>query len=190
MIQNAVEGNWDGPGLATVAGRPGGAGGAAQDIVAFLEANKFQGLTVDFEEVPRKSQKDLQTFLTKCRRPSSHGLAIVLAVPLDDDDWAYADYANIADYCCSWPTIEHWDERRPGQHRRSGLVRKNALDKRMKTLDPNRTIVAFGGYGYDWVKGQDTQELTFEEAVFRRGIPRPISNSIRKPQSAFLLCRG
>ena len=35
----------------------------------------------------------------------------------------------------------------------------------MKELDPDRTIVAIGGYGYDWVKGQSAQELTFEEAV-------------------------
>ena len=35
----------------------------------------------------------------------------------------------------------------------------------MQELDPGRTIVAIGGYGYDWVKGHETQELTFEEAV-------------------------
>ena len=35
----------------------------------------------------------------------------------------------------------------------------------MQELDPDRTILAIGGYGYDWVKGHETQELTFEEAV-------------------------
>jgi hypothetical protein len=44
-------------------------------------------------------------------------------------------------------------------------VVQTILDKRMQELDPDRTIVAIGGYGYDWIKGHQTQELTFEEAV-------------------------
>ena len=35
----------------------------------------------------------------------------------------------------------------------------------MKLLDPDRTIIAIGSYGYDWVKGKPAEDLTFEEAV-------------------------
>ena len=165
MIQNAVEGVWDGPGLARLLADPTAREARLNDIIGFLETNKFQGLTVDFEEVPPSSQKDLQAFLGEMSQAlSGHGLALVLAVPFDDDDWAYADYAKIADYLLLMGYDEHWDQSRPGSI--AGQVWfENALDKRMKDLDPNRTIIALGGYGYDWVKGQATQELTFEEAV-------------------------
>ncbi len=65
MIQNAVEGKWDGPGLAKLLADPAARAARLDDIVAFLETNKFQGLTIDFEEVPPKAQKDLQAFLTE-----------------------------------------------------------------------------------------------------------------------------
>ena len=59
---------------------------------------------------------------------------------------------------------QHWNDSSPGSIAGQDWF-EDTLDKRMQELDPNRTIVAIGGYGYDWVKGQPTQELTFEEAV-------------------------
>ena len=157
----------------------------------FSGKNKFQGLTVDFEEVPASAQKNLKAFLTEMSQAlSGHGMALVLAVPFDDDEWPYADYAKIADYLLLMGYDEHWDGSRPGSI--AGQVWfEDALDKRMKDLDPDRTIIAIGGYGYDWVKGQATQELTFEEAVLsaRRLGSR---NRVRpgNEQSALLLHRG
>ena len=63
MIQNAVEGKWDGAGLARLLADPTARAARIDEIVSFLETNKFQGLTIDFEEVPAKSQNDLQDFL-------------------------------------------------------------------------------------------------------------------------------
>ncbi len=41
---------------------------------------------------------------------------------------------------------------------------EHELDKRMRVLAPSRTIIALGGYGYDW-NGSDVDSLTFEDAV-------------------------
>jgi len=115
MIQNAVEGKWDGPGLARLLADPVARAARIDDIVAFLDANKFQGLTIDFEEVPAKSQEDLQDFLTALSSSlTAHGLAMVLAVPFDDDSWPYATYAKIADYMLLMGYDQHWDESAPG----------------------------------------------------------------------------
>ena len=165
MIQNSVDGNWDGAGLAKMLADPATRAARIKDIVTFLETNKFQGLTVDFEEVPPKSQRDLRSFLTEMSQAfHAHALAMVLAVPMDDDDWPYEAYGNIADYVVLMAYDQHWDGGAPGSIAGQDWYEKS-LDKRMKTLDPGRTIIAIGGYGYDWIKGHDTQELTFEEAV-------------------------
>jgi peptidoglycan-N-acetylglucosamine deacetylase len=165
MIQNIIDGQWDGTGLARMLADPAARAERIKDIVAVLEANKFQGLTVDFEEVPPKSQKYLSAFLTEMSQAfSEHGLAIVLAVPFDDEAWSYASYAKIADYMLLMGYDEHWDDGAPGSIAGQSWF-EETLDKRMKELDPAHTIIAIGGYGYDWVKGQPTQALTFEEAV-------------------------
>ena len=165
MIQNAVEGKWDGPGLARLLADPSARMARIDNIVSFLQANKFQGLTIDFEEVPPRSQKDLRDFLSELSSAfTAHGLVMVLAVPFDDDSWPYATYAQIADYLLLMGYDQHWDKSASGSIAGEDWF-ENTLDKRMQELDPDHTIVAIGGYGYDWVKGHETQELTFEEAV-------------------------
>ncbi len=165
MIQNMADEKWDGPGLAKLLADPEARQARLRDIVAFLEVNKFQGLTVDFEELPAKSQKDLQVFLTEMSEAfAEHGLAIVLALPFDDDDWPYATYGKIVDRVLLMGYDQHSDGGAAGSIAAQDWF-EDTLDRRMKELEPSRTIVAIGSYGYDWVKGQPTQNLTFEEAV-------------------------
>ncbi len=165
MIQNAVEGQWDGKGLARMLADPAARDARIQDIVALLDKNKFQGVTIDFEDVPPAAQKNLQLFLTEMAASfATHGYVIVLAVPFDDDHWPYAAYAGIADFMLLMGYDEHWEEGAAGSIAGQSWF-EDTLDKRMKDLDPARTIIAIGGYGYDWVKGKPAEDLTFEEAV-------------------------
>jgi hypothetical protein len=39
------------------------------------------------------------------------------------------------------------------------------LAKRMGELDPAKTIIALGNYGYDWAEGQNAEEVSFQKAV-------------------------
>jgi cellulose synthase/poly-beta-1,6-N-acetylglucosamine synthase-like glycosyltransferase/peptidoglycan/xylan/chitin deacetylase (PgdA/CDA1 family) len=165
MIQNAVQDTWDGNGLARLLADPATRAARIEEIVGFLDKNKFQGLTVDFEEVPAAAQKDLQLFLTEMAAAfAPHQYIIVLAVPFDDDSWPYATYAHVADFMLLMGYGEHWEQGGSGSIAGQSWF-EETLDKRMKALDPNRTIIAIGSYGYDWVKDKRTEELTFEEAV-------------------------
>jgi peptidoglycan-N-acetylglucosamine deacetylase len=165
MIQNAVEGQWDGKGLAKLLADPEARAARLKDIVAFLDKYKFQGLTIDFEEVPASAHKDLQLFLAQMAEAfADRGMVIVLAVPFDDNAWPYAAYADIADFMLLMGYDQHWEEGSAGSIAGQSWF-EETLDKRMKTLDPDRTIIAIGGYGYDWVKGKPAEDLTFEEAV-------------------------
>ena len=164
MIQNAVEGKWDGKGLAKMLADPTARTAHIEAIVAFLDKYKFQGLTIDFEEVPAAAQKNLQAFLTELNAAFAGRYVTVLAVPFADDSWPYAAYANIVDFMLLMAYDQHWEEGAPGSIAGQTWF-EETLDKRMETLDPARTIVAVGSYGYDWVEGQSAEDLTFEEAV-------------------------
>jgi len=165
LIQNAVEGEWNGKGLAKLLADPAARAARIEEITAFLDENKFQGLTIDFEEVPPAAQKNLERFLTEMAAAfAPHKYAIVLAVPFDDDSWPYATYAGIADYLLLMAYDQHWEDGAPGSIAGQSWF-EVTLDKRMQTLDPERTIIAIGSYGYDWVQGQAAEDLTFEEAV-------------------------
>ena len=64
---------------------------------------------------------------------------------------------------------QHYGGGEPGAGRRPGLVRDD-LAKRMETLDPAKTIVALGAYGYDWTLAErqgpgQADAMTFDEAT-------------------------
>src|SRR6476660_7932191 len=42
---------------------------------------------------------------------------------------------------------------------------ENRLAKRMAELNPAKTIIALGSYGYDWEEGQNADEVSFQEAL-------------------------
>ena len=163
IVQNASGDNWDGAGLAKLLGNPTARAALVQNLKTFLDQNKFQGITIDFEEVPPDAQPNLKLFLEELSQAFAKRYTIVLAVPIDDD-WPYQTYANIVDYLLLMGYDEHWSTAKPG-----GIAGQHwfeqALDKRMRTLDPTHTIVALGGYGYDWVKGTPATSLSFQEAV-------------------------
>jgi peptidoglycan/xylan/chitin deacetylase (PgdA/CDA1 family)/GT2 family glycosyltransferase len=165
MIQNAVDGKWDGKSLAKLLADPAARSDRLQELVAFLDKNKFQGLTIDFEEVPASAQQNLQLFLKEMSQAfAERGFVIVLAVPFDDNTWPYSAYAKIVDFMLLMGYDQHWEEGAAGSIAGQSWF-EETLDKRMKDLDPARTIIAIGGYGYDWVKGKPAEDLTFEEAV-------------------------
>ncbi|MDE2308373.1 MAG: glycosyltransferase [Xanthomonadaceae bacterium] len=167
LLQNAADSVWDGPGLARLLADPARRQARIAQIVDFLAANKLQGVTVDFEEVPESAQKNLQTFLSELSGAfAPHGWAIVLAVPFDDASWDYAAYADIVDFELLMAYDEHWAGKDPGSIAGETWF-EDTLDKRMKVLDPDQTIIAIGSYGYDWSRGQNAETLTFQDTMDR-----------------------
>ena len=165
MVQNAVDGRFDGNDLARFLADPTARSARIREMKAFLEANKFQGLTIDFENVPAAAQPNMGSFLHELRDAlAGEGYAVVLAVPFDDPSWPYRSYADVTDFMLLMGYDQHWEGGEPGSIADQSWFEKT-LDKRMQDLDPSHTIVAIGGYGYDWVEGSPTVELSFQEAV-------------------------
>jgi len=165
MIQNSVEGSWDGPGLARLLADPAKRAARLQDIISFLETNKMQGLTVDFETVPGSAQKDLLDFLGELSAEfDKRDWVLLVCVPFDDPDWNYKAYADVADFVVLMAYDEHWEEGAPGSIAGQAWFERT-LDKRMKDLDPAQTIIAIGNYGYDWAPGKPGEDVTYQEAI-------------------------
>ena len=165
MIQNSVEGSWDGPGLAHLLADPARRAARLQEIVSFLDTNKMRGLTVDFESVPAGAQKDLLVFLGELEAEfDKRDWALLVCVPFDDPDWNYQAVSEVADFLVLMAYDEHWEEGSPGAIASQAWFEKT-LDKRMKDLDPAQTIIAIGNYGYDWAPGKPAEDVTYQEAI-------------------------
>jgi cellulose synthase/poly-beta-1,6-N-acetylglucosamine synthase-like glycosyltransferase/peptidoglycan/xylan/chitin deacetylase (PgdA/CDA1 family) len=165
MIQNATLGNWNGPGLAVLLADRARSDALLDQIVKFIAANKFQGVTIDFENVPPAAHKNLEDFLTRMSAAfAPHDWIIAQAAPFDDDSWPYKAFANIVDYTVLMAYDQHENSSAPGAIAGQQWFEKT-LDKRMRQLSADSTIVAIGSYSYDWVKGGPTMGASFEDTM-------------------------
>jgi cellulose synthase/poly-beta-1,6-N-acetylglucosamine synthase-like glycosyltransferase/peptidoglycan/xylan/chitin deacetylase (PgdA/CDA1 family) len=165
MLQNAADGKWDGPGLARLLADPAKRQARLAGLVAFLQANSAQGLVIDFEEVPKDAHQNFLTFLHELRAAfAPRGWLLAIAAPFDDPEWTYRSYAAATDYQILMAYDEHFEEGEPGPiASQSWFVDK--LSRRMKELDPAKTIIAIGNYGYDWTGKPPAVDMTFQETV-------------------------
>jgi len=164
-IQNVTAGKWDGPGLARLLADRARSDALLDQIVQFVAANKFQGVTIDFEEVPKGAHKDLEDFLSRMSAAfAPHDWIITQAAPFEDDDWPYRTYADIVDYTILMAYDQTDENGDPGAIAGQDWYERT-LDKRMKQLPADSTIIAIGSYGYDWVKGGRTLIDSFEGAM-------------------------
>lgn len=131
-----------------------------------IDKYKFGGLTIDIEEVPAASQKDLFEFMSELRTEfKSRGLVLAQAVPFDNPDWNYAAYAEVTDYLMLMAYDQHWSTGTAGPIAGQDWF-DSILKKRMAELSPAKTIVCFGNYGYNWANDKSEAEtVSFQEAL-------------------------
>lgn len=165
MIHNSKEGNWDVPALVHAVENESNRQKVIGALAQLIGDYKWQGICIDFEEVPEASQPGLLQFMQELHAVfKQRGWLVMQAVPFDDDEWNYRDYAEANDYLMLMAYDEHWAESSPGSVSSQPWFHK-MLERRMRELAPEKTIVCIGSYGYDWeIKGEAT-EMTFQEAV-------------------------
>lgn len=166
LVQNVVNGKWDGDLLARSLADEPHRQLLISALTTFVQDNKFAGICVDFEEPPTGSQANLLTFMQELHAAfSAKGLVVVQAVPFDDAEWNYKAYAAANDYLIVMAYDQHWTGSDAGPIAAQDWFEQN-LAARLRELDPAKTIVALGNYGYDWSdQDHEAREVTFQEAL-------------------------
>ena len=168
MVQNVINENWQGDLLArSIADEPHRRL-LIDSLTTFVQDNKFAGLCVDFEEPPTESQSNLLKFMQELHTTfAARGWLVAQAVPFDDPDWNYAAYSAATDYLILMSYDQHWTGSDAGPVAAQDWFEQN-LGKRLRELNPAKTIVALGNYGYDWSDANDNvDEVTFQEALIK-----------------------
>ncbi|MBS1809311.1 MAG: glycosyltransferase [Acidobacteria bacterium] len=157
---------WEREKLATMLANPAARAKAIKNLLDYVQQNKFAGISIDFENVPPASQKDLRQFMIELYAAFHPlGLEISQSVPLDDPSFDYKGLAEVADYLILMAYDEHESESEPGPVASQSWYTA-ALQKRFAELPSDRYVIAIGSYGYDWQKGKKpAEEITFQDAT-------------------------
>ena len=164
VVQNATLGEWDGAGMAALLADRGRRTALVKQLTDYMGQRKLDGVVSDIESLPVSAYGNYGAFLkelTAAFKP--HGWIVVLASPVANDKWPWAAYADDVNYQMLMAYDQHTTPDAPGSIAGQSWF-EDILDKRMKMLNPAKTIVALGSYAYDW-NGDDVDSLAFEEAV-------------------------
>ena len=166
MVQNLIDEKWDTDLLTRAIADEASRQRLIKALTTFVEENRFGGVCIDFEEPQKSSQPNLLLFMQQLHAAFQlRGWLVIQAVPFDSEEWNYREYAAANDYLMLMAYDEHWSSSKVGSVAGQAWFERNLVN-RMKELDPAKTIIAIGNYGYDWTEGESSaKEVTFQEAV-------------------------
>ena len=163
VIQNAIEGNFDGEHLATLMADPARRAALIQNISVYLDRTGDDGIMFDFENLPANSLPNLHRLVAETRAVLAPKHKIVsLTVPIDSADWKPGMFGDVADRVILMAYDQHWQGGTPGPIAANDWF-ASRVRAALQGLRPGQGIIALGNYAYDW-HDQHADSLTVEEA--------------------------
>jgi cellulose synthase/poly-beta-1,6-N-acetylglucosamine synthase-like glycosyltransferase/peptidoglycan/xylan/chitin deacetylase (PgdA/CDA1 family)/spore germination protein YaaH len=164
MVQNAVEGEWDGAGTAALLADKRSRTDLLARIEPVLAKQKAAGVVFDFENLPDGAHAHYLTFLKEARvRWASRHWLVTATAPVDDTGWNLKAYAGAVDYLFLMVYDEHYAGGDPGPIASQAWFTRQ-LDTALRSVPAAKAIVAVGNYAYDWTGPGQGSALSVEEA--------------------------
>jgi cellulose synthase/poly-beta-1,6-N-acetylglucosamine synthase-like glycosyltransferase/peptidoglycan/xylan/chitin deacetylase (PgdA/CDA1 family)/spore germination protein YaaH len=188
MVQNLFDEVWDKDLLARSVADAAARQRLVDSLTAFVEQNKFGGVCVDFESVTDATKPNLVLFMEQLYGVfHPKGWTVLQTLPFNEkvepETVANADYLVLMAY------DEHFSGGKDVGSVASQTWFESNLVDRMKEIDPAKTIIALGNYGYDWTKGFDeAKEVTVQEAMISArdsGVPITFDADKKNPYFEF-----
>ncbi|MEO7026196.1 MAG: glycosyltransferase [Caulobacteraceae bacterium] len=128
---------------------------AAQDalihnLTVLARQHGWAGYVFDLENLSPAALARYPTFLAKARAALKPiGREVWVSTPFGDNDWNLKLFQSVADTVVLMAYDEHWATGDPGPAASQDWFEKT-LDHAMLGLNPARTVITLGAYGYDW----------------------------------------
>ena len=143
----------------------------AADLLRCALTTHQVGIVVDFEEVPRKRQKEFRE-LIQLLAADLHRVnqKLMVALPAADPEYDYPRIATYADAIILMDYDFHWVTSSPGPIAPQDWFVRN-LETVLQHVPPQRVVIAIAGYGYDWTErergrpARPAASLSFQQAI-------------------------
>ena len=158
--------SWDSNTLAKMLENPDARAKNIDNILGFVQENGFSGVSIDYESIPPGSQPSFVQFIQELSAKfHSLGLKVSASVPVADNSFDLKTLSENTDFLILMAYDEHSAEDMAGPVASQNWFAKSLAGDFSK-LDPNKTVVALGNYGYDWIKGETSNNTySFQRAV-------------------------
>jgi cellulose synthase/poly-beta-1,6-N-acetylglucosamine synthase-like glycosyltransferase/spore germination protein YaaH/peptidoglycan/xylan/chitin deacetylase (PgdA/CDA1 family) len=125
------------------------------DIHGNLEEHGLAGVNIDLEQVRKGDRDKLVDFMRELRlKLNPEGYLVTQSIPVDDPAYDGRRLAEFNDYILPMVYDEHYQSGEPGPVASEPWFEEQ-LNQVLKVLPPEKTVIAMGGYGYDWIIGEE-----------------------------------
>ncbi|MGH7017584.1 MAG: glycosyltransferase, partial [Caulobacteraceae bacterium] len=164
MVHNWRNNGSDGPMADAMLTNPAARKALISNLVALAVQHGWAGYLFDLEDLSGQGLADYPSFLAQARAALKPlGREVWTTAPFADDSWNLARVQASCDTVVLMAYDQHWGGGDPGPAAAQGWF-EDGLAKAMRQLDPERTVVSLGAYGYDWT-AKDAQGPARADAV-------------------------
>ena len=150
LVNNSAGGNW--LDISAFLNDPDAHARFRREVTTFLASDKYRGLMVDLEDIPRKALDGYTALLEELSQDlHAKGLKLYVSVPANDPGFPYKEVSTSADGVVLMNYDEHWagEGGAPGPIASQDWFTSNlAAAKKLIPLD--KLMCGIANYGYDW----------------------------------------
>ena len=173
MVNNydAVTNTWCPQGFLLMLSDPIARSRIATQLEEYADAEHEAGIVVDFESLPRTTQRDFQAFVHDLSVDlHSKNLKLMVSLPAADWSYDYKYFASQADAIILMNYDFRWSSSEPGPIAPQDWFERNIANM-VKLVPPEKIVMGIANYGYDWPAKTKkdphplAQSVTFQQAV-------------------------
>ena len=165
LIYNATNALWDGRTADQLVTDPAARARLIANLQALAVKRGYAGYMFDLENMSAKGLAAYPGFIAQANAAfNASGREIWVTAPFDDPAWPVKALGRAADSLVLMAYDEHYFTGEAGPAASQGWYEQN-LQRVMKGLNPDKTVVALGAFGYDWTRGGKADSVSFHEAT-------------------------
>lgn len=175
LIHNVIGGNFNKEEVSALLNSKSARSNAVSNIVKLLDANGYDGVNIDFENIPPTDREVLTAFMQELYKTlNPKGYRVTISMPAKNKDAATSAWSGAFDYYEIGKNVDQvmlmtYDEHVPGGA--PGPIASyswvESVIKYASTQIPKKKVlIGIPGYGYDWnVKTNEAKAVTYSKAI-------------------------
>src|SRR5580692_4149128 len=171
-ITNAHDGLFDGPLASNLLVNPAARAALVTNLVNLAKSHGYGGYVFDLENISPQALAQYPALVAEARAALKPlGREVWVTVPFANPDWNLKTFQSASDTVVLMAYDQHWGGDagqgggQPGPPAGEDWFETN-LEQDMNQLDPAKTVVALGDYGYDWTLDKSGKAIKGETEVF------------------------
>jgi len=170
LVHNAANGAFNGPVADALLASPAARATLVRHLVEQAEQHGYGGYILDLEAMSPRGLAAYPGFVAEARTAlKARGREVWVTAPFDAEGWPLQRLQQASDTLVLMAYDQHYAQGDPGPNAGQDWYEAE-LGRRFASLDPARTILALGAYGYDWTLKADGRPASGASATFHEAL--------------------